>query len=92
MATTGDLTNLSNDVYRDLGAPLGWTRVDNFVGEEGGRKGSGVFYRCAAASRRRTSQMRDWSNQVEGCSRSSTSLMASSTRCMKVDGRRVTGP
>ncbi|NOS81439.1 MAG: hypothetical protein HOP32_07660 [Nitrospira sp.] len=31
MATTGDLANLSNDVYNLSGAPTGWTRVDSFT-------------------------------------------------------------
>jgi hypothetical protein len=35
MATTGDLANLSNDVYRDSGAPTGWTRLEPFSGSGG---------------------------------------------------------
>lgn len=32
MATTGDLANLSNDVYNASGAPTGWTRLEPFSG------------------------------------------------------------
>lgn len=40
MATTGDLANLSHDVYRDSGAPTGWTRLEPFSGS-GGEKERG---------------------------------------------------
>lgn len=35
MATTGDLTNLSNNVYNLSGAPPGWTRLDSIPGDGG---------------------------------------------------------
>ncbi|UVT17201.1 MAG: WD40 repeat domain-containing protein [Nitrospira sp.] len=35
MATTGELTNLSNDVYNPSGAPTGWTRINEFPGNGG---------------------------------------------------------
>jgi Ca2+-binding RTX toxin-like protein len=35
MATTGDLANLSNDVYYLSGAPTGWTRLSGFTGDGG---------------------------------------------------------
>ena len=58
---------------------------------KGGVGGSGVREKMGNM-KREGCRVSGLSNQVEGCSRSSTSLMASSTRCMKVDGRRVTGP